>query len=344
MCRLRKQPVEAVQAVVHEQGRVRKDHPLDRRMRDVPLVPQRHVLESRLQVGPHDPRQAADRLGGDRVALVRHRRRALLSRLEPLEHLADFGALEMAQLNGDHLARRGCRCTGPQQLGVAVPGDHLGRRHRAQTEGVTDVTLDRRVDVRVGPDRARQLADRDGVGGRAQTGAITIELQRPQRRLGAERRRFGVDAVGPTDHHGAAVPAGEGDDRGDELVGSGDEQAAGVTHRPTQRRVDDVGGRQPVMDPRTSGWPDRRLDDVDEGGHVVVGDSFPFGDGGDERLVDHRGARSAGCRLVGRDDPELGLGLGGEQFDLQPPAQPGRIGPHLGHLRERVARDHCQMR
>ena len=53
------------------------------------------------------PGQAADRLGRDRVALVRHRRRALLAGLEALEHLADLGALQMAQLDGDQLARGG---------------------------------------------------------------------------------------------------------------------------------------------------------------------------------------------------------------------------------------------
>ena len=48
-----------------------------------------------------DAGQPADRLGGDRVALVRHRRRALLARLEPLLHLAHLGALQVAQLDGD---------------------------------------------------------------------------------------------------------------------------------------------------------------------------------------------------------------------------------------------------
>ena len=142
--------------------------------------------------------------------------------------------------------------------------------------------------------------------------------------------------------------AGEGDDRADELVGGGDEQAAGVAHRPAQRRVDDVGRRQPVVDPRPGRRPDGRLDDVDERGDVVVGDPLALADGGDERLVDHGRPRRGTPRRRRRDDPELGLRLGGEQLDLQPAAEAGGVRPHVGHLRERVAGDHavahCQIR
>ena len=43
----------------------------------------------------------------------------------------------------------------------------------------------------------------------AQAVAVAVDLQRPQRDLGAERRRLGVDAVGAPDHHRVAVRAGE---------------------------------------------------------------------------------------------------------------------------------------
>ena len=44
----------------------------------------------------------------------------------------------------------------------------------------------------------------------AQPVAVAADLQRPQRDLGAERRRLGVDAVGAPDHHRVAVGRGQG--------------------------------------------------------------------------------------------------------------------------------------
>ena len=49
--------------------------------------------------------------------------------------------------------------------------------------------------------------------GGAQPVAVAVDLQRPQRDLGAERRRLGVDAVRAPDHHRVAVGAGEVDHR-----------------------------------------------------------------------------------------------------------------------------------
>ena len=102
-----------------------------------------------------------------------------------------------------------------------------------------------------------------------------------------------------------AVLAGHRRDGGDEPVGGVDEQLAGVAHRPAQRRVDDVGRRQSVVDPRSRRRTDRLLHDVDERRHVVVGGSLALGHGGDERLVDRRRLRPAGGGVVCGDDPEL---------------------------------------
>ena len=108
--------------------------------------------------------------------------------------------------------------------------------------------------------------------------------------------------------------------------------SAGVTHRPAERGVDDVGRRQAVVDPRPGGRPDRGLDDVDEGGDVVIGHPLSLGHGLDERRVDHRGAIPAGGRIRGRHDADGDVRLGGEQFDLQPPPETSRVGPHDVHL------------
>ena len=71
-----------------------------------------------------------DLLAADRVALVRHRRRALLPLAERLLDLADLGLLQTADLERELLERgRGDR-ERRQQLGVAVALDHLRRDRR----------------------------------------------------------------------------------------------------------------------------------------------------------------------------------------------------------------------
>ena len=78
------------------------------------------VLEPDERVRADDPRKAADALGDDGIALVRHRRRALLSLAERLLHLGDLGAREVADLGRERVERRrehGERC---EQLGVPV--------------------------------------------------------------------------------------------------------------------------------------------------------------------------------------------------------------------------------
>src|SRR5207237_3748768 len=73
------EPGEAVEHVVEREERVWDDDTLGRRVRDVPLVPERDVLESHERAPPDDACQPADPLGDDGVSLVGHRRRALLA-------------------------------------------------------------------------------------------------------------------------------------------------------------------------------------------------------------------------------------------------------------------------
>jgi hypothetical protein len=169
--------------------------------------------------------------------------------LEPLLHLADFGALQVTQFDGDHLHRRPHRRAGPQVFGVTVAGDHLGGRDWREAEAFTDERLDRRVDVRVRAYCAAELAHRDRLAGGTQPLTVAVDLQCPQCDLGAERRRLGVDAVSAPDHHRVAVGAGQFDDGGQQRRRGFDQQVCGVTQRPTPRRVDDVARRQAVVHP-----------------------------------------------------------------------------------------------
>ena len=97
---------EAAQHVIERDEAVGQDHALDRRMRDVALVPERVVLERRDRIAAQQPRQPDDLLAADRVALVRHRRRALLALGERLLDLADLGLLKAANLERELLERR----------------------------------------------------------------------------------------------------------------------------------------------------------------------------------------------------------------------------------------------
>src|SRR5690349_15386600 len=97
---------EAPQHVIERDEAVGKNYAFDRRVRDVPLVPERDVLEGGLAIASNQARQADDLLAPNRIPLVGHRRRALLPLRERLLHLADFRLLQAAYLEGELLERR----------------------------------------------------------------------------------------------------------------------------------------------------------------------------------------------------------------------------------------------
>ena len=158
---------EAARAIEHERerrGRVGGDHALGRRMRDVALVPERDVLEGRDARSAHHAREAAQVLAEDRVALVRHRARALLTEREGLLGLADLGALPVTDVGGEALDAGGDEGHRAEELGMTVARDHL-RAHGlgAEPERGERALLDRRREMRICTDGASDLADRDGV-------------------------------------------------------------------------------------------------------------------------------------------------------------------------------------
>ena len=89
---------EAVEHVVEREKGIGQDDALGARVGDVALVPEGDVLETHDRRRSDDPGEAADPLGDDRIALVRHRRRALLPAAERLLDLAELGTGEVADL------------------------------------------------------------------------------------------------------------------------------------------------------------------------------------------------------------------------------------------------------
>src|SRR6185295_13089787 len=102
-------------------------------MRDVTLVPERHVLERRLAVPANQAREADDLFAADRIALVRHGRRASLAPGEGLFQLADFGLLQPADFERKLLERGRRDREGGDKLGVSIALNHL-RGHRSGPE------------------------------------------------------------------------------------------------------------------------------------------------------------------------------------------------------------------
>jgi hypothetical protein len=182
-------------------------------VRDVALVPQRDVLEPGLQVPAQHPRQPAELLRLDRVALVRHRARALLLALaEGLLGLAHLGALQVPDLERERLDRAPTDAHAYSTRRGDRAREHL-RRGTGRARAFADVLLDERIDVGERADRARQLADRDHFARPQEPFAIAPHLQRPERELHAERRRLGVDAVRAPDHRRVAEFARRARDR-----------------------------------------------------------------------------------------------------------------------------------
>jgi hypothetical protein len=118
-------PCEPPQHVVERDEAVWQNHPLHRGVRDVALVPERDVLERGHGIGTQQAGETRHLLAADRVALVWHRRRALLPSTERLFDLADLGLLQTPNLDGELLDRRREQREGPEEFGVTIALDHL---------------------------------------------------------------------------------------------------------------------------------------------------------------------------------------------------------------------------
>ncbi len=303
-------------------------------MTDIALVPQRDILEASDEVAAQDPGQTAQPFRGDGVAFVRHRRRTLLGGAKSLPHLTHFGALQMPHLGRDEFDRCAYRRARVKELGVAVARHYLRRGHGHEPEGRTDVALHRRVDVRVRAHGAAELADRDRPAGRDESSSITVDLETPEREFGAKRRGFGMDSVGTSDHGRGAELERAALQHCGEVAGRGDQQVTRGRERGAQRRIDHVGGREPVVNPARRGLADRVLHHVDEG-HLLALEHLRH-----ERGVDDRSALAGLGREVVGHDADRRRALHCEELNLEPQREAGLIGEETSDLGKLVAGDH----
>ena len=123
-------------------------------MADVPLMPERHVLERHEGIRAQQAGHAGDPLGEHRVALVRHRRGSLLARRERFEGLAHLAALQVPDLGRHALQGPAQDRQDADQLGMAIAADDLRRgRIGAEPQPLHDRGLDLRGDVGMGAHR-----------------------------------------------------------------------------------------------------------------------------------------------------------------------------------------------
>ena len=194
-----------------ESGRI---DALDRRVRDVALVPQRDVLEPGLR-GCRAAR-GPDRCSCSAVIGLRLCGIAELSPSAPGRGTAPRPRAPRCAAGGGPRWRTSSivaptRRAGVELLGVAVAGDHLRGRHRLRARALAHVRARPRdrcwSRCRPRPTACRR---RPRPGPRARRSRSRSHLQRPERELGAERGGLGVDAVGAADHRrcrGARGPA-----------------------------------------------------------------------------------------------------------------------------------------
>ena len=197
---------ESAQHVVERDETVWENHTLDRRVRDVALVPQRDVLERRLRVCSNNARKTTNLFRGHRIAFVGHRRRTLLAGGEGLFDFADFGALQVTHFKRDLLHRRCNNCKSREEFGVAVALNYLSRDgRRLQRELCANPLFDLGIEMREGANRPRYLAVIDHFTSTAKSFLIALVLGVIDRQHQTERRRLGVHAVSAPLHCGVLV-------------------------------------------------------------------------------------------------------------------------------------------
>ena len=123
--------------------------------------------------------------------------------------LADLAALQVADLGGETLDRRGDDGERREIHGMTVARDDLGRdRLGAQSQRPGHVLLDPRIDIGEGPHRSGERRGGDLLTGRMEPPAGAGEFRVGVGELDAKRGRFGMDAVAAADGDRVAVLEG----------------------------------------------------------------------------------------------------------------------------------------
>src|SRR6185369_3111830 len=185
-----------VQHVIRQDRRIRKDHALDRRMRDIAFMPQRNILKSRLRVRTNDTGQTADLFTLNRVTFMWHRRRALLLFAEELLRLAYLCPLKVANLRRDLVERARDDSKRRQVERVAVALNHL-RRHgcHVQAQAFANSLFVLGLEVRGVADGSAQFAYSHVFSSMFEPLKVALHLGIPIRQLQSKRDRLSMDSM-----------------------------------------------------------------------------------------------------------------------------------------------------
>ena len=294
----RDDPREAAQHVIERDEAVGQDDALDRRVRDVALVPERDVLERRRGVG----REAAAR--GRRSARSRSGCACAASPTSPSGPCANGSStspisvfcrprISSANFSSDAAviasaaSSSACRsrwmtCDDDRRRLEAEP---RGRRPPRSTGAGARTCRPRPRACRRAPSRARA----------AHALEVAADLRVPERQLQAERHRLGVDAVRAADHRRAPVLLGARSRTASASASrSVEDQVARLAHLQRLRRVDDVRRGQAEVQPARR-RPDLLGHRRRERDHVVLGGLLDLVDARDVER-----ARARGCRAPRR--------------------------------------------
>jgi two-component system, OmpR family, response regulator RegX3 len=330
-------PGEAVEHVIEREERVGYDHALGARVRDVPLVPKRDVLEADRRRRAHNAGEPRETLRDDRIPLVRHRRRPLLAAAERLLHLSHLRSRQVADLGGEALERRRAHGKRRQKLGMPVARDDLrGNRLRHEAEPGACDPLDLWIAAAIDADGAGDLADADAGQGVLHAVRVTLELEGPAGELRAEGDGLGVHPVSAADHDRCAMLFGTAYDGGERGLEPLQDQAASFSRLQREGGVEHVGGGQAEVEP-ASVVPELTGDRVDECSEVVVGSLFDFGNALGRR---RNGSLADALDGIGGDSSDLAPALQRGQLDLEPAGELALVRPDVLHGRAGVARDH----
>ena len=173
-----------------------------------------------------------------------------MSLAEGLFGLERIGLLQVADLGRDALAggRRGGEDAG--EIGVMVTADNLrGQWVVNQTQVLTDILLDKRLDGAVRADSTRDGTEGNVLAGVLETVQIALELPGPRAKLHAEGHRLGVDAMSTAGAERVALLEGTALADLAEFLDVLDNQVTGLGELVAQSRIAQVGAGHAVVNP-----------------------------------------------------------------------------------------------
>ena len=327
-----------VEHVVDENGGVGENNALDGGVGDVALVPEGNVFEGRHHVAANKTGESADLLAGDGIALVGHGGAATLLTAEIFLDLADFGALEMADFQGDFFECGGDEGKGAEIMRMAVAGDDLrGDARNRETKALADFLFDVGAEMCGIAYCAGNFAESDLAGSLLEAINVTLIFGEPVGDFEAEGDGLGVDTVGTADLRRVLkfVSAQVKDFAEKDEIAFND--AGGVAQKQRLSGVDHVVGGHAIVEPaRGVGIANGFADGHGEGDDVVFDLGFELVDTGDVNF-------GAGAKQRGgfpRDLASFGEGISSGKFDVEPFLVAVSVAPDAAHFFTGVAWNH----